>query len=554
VTNDETTALAELDRLGARAGAALRTAVPADLAVPAEPGVNGHAHADSPDSRPRSRGGDPGNGGENEEASAPAGAPPADGPAVLPVAGRRRPRRGPWLAAAAVLVLAAGVVAAVLRPDGGPDEAGTAMSRSEVQYLVPDPLPEGWADRAPLVSNGLDIDGVDAVYGDGRLEDPWTGPMLEVSVLTGPDTGPPSADGEPITIGGEQGRLRQDTVGDGTWLATSGHLAVTSSDRALVEAAAPHVTDEPAIAAAGLPDGFEELARGDFNANIGGVEFLDEGLVVDYGIEGTSVSSDGPSVTVTQRLGRPEAVDLLRGVSDASRPDTVRGHHAVVDASGGSVHVQWWEPSGLLVTLGATGVDEGELLRFAESLRPASGEELDRLLGAYAVEDGDLVTPPAPDPELDPGEGENGAGGITREQMEVLREACVSGWMDSCDHMWQVTAVGSELEAVAQSCGGRDPEGDENGTCAARYPSTGSPPDTSGFPPTDLDTPQDPAQAEALRADCAAGDMAACDGLWAITNVGSDLEAFAETCGGRVPEGGHQGTCVAELGSASAGD
>lgn len=47
---------------------------------------------------------------------------------------------------------------------------------------------------------------------------------------------------------------------------------------------------------------------------------------------------------------------------------------------------------------------------------------------------------------------------------------------------------------------------------------------------------------------CGEGDMEACDDLWVNTDVGSDLEAFAETCGGRDPAGGHWGDCVESFG------
>ena len=47
---------------------------------------------------------------------------------------------------------------------------------------------------------------------------------------------------------------------------------------------------------------------------------------------------------------------------------------------------------------------------------------------------------------------------------------------------------------------------------------------------------------------CAGGDMAACDDLWLGTPVGSELEAFAETCGGRGPEGGYENTCESTFG------
>ena len=47
----------------------------------------------------------------------------------------------------------------------------------------------------------------------------------------------------------------------------------------------------------------------------------------------------------------------------------------------------------------------------------------------------------------------------------------------------------------------------------------------------------------ANRAACETGDMAACDDLYAFTPYDSEFEAFAMTCGGRAPEGGHRGSC-----------
>ena len=56
------------------------------------------------------------------------------------------------------------------------------------------------------------------------------------------------------------------------------------------------------------------------------------------------------------------------------------------------------------------------------------------------------------------------------------------------------------------------------------------------------------AELEDLRAACAIGSLDDCDDLWLGTPIGSELEAFAETCGGRDPAGGHQGTCADDLG------
>ncbi|HEY8523690.1 MAG TPA: hypothetical protein VIL48_01920 [Acidimicrobiales bacterium] len=56
--------------------------------------------------------------------------------------------------------------------------------------------------------------------------------------------------------------------------------------------------------------------------------------------------------------------------------------------------------------------------------------------------------------------------------------------------------------------------------------------------------PEDIPLAEA----CAGGDMAACDELWWQTPVGSNIEAFAESCGGIDPGGDHAATCEDEFG------
>jgi hypothetical protein len=66
---------------------------------------------------------------------------------------------------------------------------------------------------------------------------------------------------------------------------------------------------------------------------------------------------------------------------------------------------------------------------------------------------------------------------------------------------------------------------------------------------TESTTDTTSADEETYRAQCAAGSMAACDQLWTITPVGSELDAFARTCGGREPEGQHPGTCEEDLGS-----
>lgn len=54
------------------------------------------------------------------------------------------------------------------------------------------------------------------------------------------------------------------------------------------------------------------------------------------------------------------------------------------------------------------------------------------------------------------------------------------------------------------------------------------------------------AQLDEWYAQCEAGDGAACDNLYLQSPIGSDYEAFGNTCGGRVPDGAL--SCADEIG------
>jgi actin-like ATPase involved in cell morphogenesis len=56
-----------------------------------------------------------------------------------------------------------------------------------------------------------------------------------------------------------------------------------------------------------------------------------------------------------------------------------------------------------------------------------------------------------------------------------------------------------------------------------------------------------------LLVSCSDGSMADCDSLWGGTPSGSQLEAFAETCGYRDIAGGHNASCVEDFGADGAG-
>lgn len=107
--------------------------------------------------------------------------------------------------------------------------------------------------------------------------------------------------------------------------------------------------------------------------------------------------------------------------------------------------------------------------------------------------------------------------------LDSLHDACAAGDDRSCDLLFVGSAVGSEYETTAASCGGR---------------SDGTPVCTSGLnllANGDID-PASPALLDA-EAGCTNGDMTACDLLFNFAPLGSELEQFGFTCGGKIAVG-----------------
>jgi hypothetical protein len=223
--------------------------------------------------------------------------------------------------------------------------------------------------------------------------------------------------------------------------------------------------------------------------------------------------------------------------ADGVQPSIPVGPGSGTEWVGNALEWGWWTEDGTQV------VDGRELLRFREMLsdvnaNPPPGPGGDQ----ETTTPQPSVTGPAPedevlgialiDPETDRLVTYTGYPGseaeytMTLEYLPRTPENLALLVPPVPEGFTQVDALRSDGDRAAAGCG--------------RFESGGAPGPT--LPPISGDE-------EAHRADCAGGSMAACDRLWAITPVGSELEAFASTCGGRDPEGGHRGTCEDDFGS-----
>jgi hypothetical protein len=303
---------------------------------------------------------------------------------VSPFVARPR-RRRLWLLAAAVLVVAGVVAALALRRST--DEEGIVSDHSPA-YLVPGWTPDGWHVQEARPVHASDFSdasiGTVTVYGDARLESPWTGPKLQAYRWPG-RTFDPSPEGEPITIGGQEAFI---TGGSIWWMDGDDMVMVLGTgdgvDRSTVVTAAEALVGGDIID--GLPEGFERLASGPTSAMVG----LNYQSVGQRAIEGFALSYGEAApgtgqIVLLQQAGDHDDPDLVQllGVGDpGAEPTDVRGlsGYQLGDQWFQWNALEWYEPSGgLVVTVFARDVDPSVLAQFVEGLRLAGPDEVDEL-------------------------------------------------------------------------------------------------------------------------------------------------------------------------------
>jgi len=150
---------------------------------------------------------------------------------------------------------------------------------------------------------------------------------------------------------------------------------------------------------------------------------------------------------------------------------------------------------------------------------------------------------PGTDDPFDPGGSGSGSGTSdipegqepgdlgSNDALNALVEPCFEGDMGVCNALWWSSERGSTYEAYGDTCGGRDGSADATDgltTCIADYDFT----IPEGQDPGDLGSDS---ELDDLAEECATGEFQDCDELYSESEVGSDYEAYAKTCGGRLP-------------------
>ncbi|NTW38980.1 MAG: hypothetical protein HGA44_03700 [Cellulomonadaceae bacterium] len=119
-------------------------------------------------------------------------------------------------------------------------------------------------------------------------------------------------------------------------------------------------------------------------------------------------------------------------------------------------------------------------------------------------------------------------------ELESLKAECAAEDWAACDELYMRSPGGSDYETFGDTCGGRTEGGSY---CVDEFGDGSS--DSSGSTDTSSDANAygDDAALDALWDQCAAGDGQACDDLYFQAPIGSEYEAFGNTCGNTQPEG-----------------
>lgn len=136
--------------------------------------------------------------------------------------------------------------------------------------------------------------------------------------------------------------------------------------------------------------------------------------------------------------------------------------------------------------------------------------------------------------------------------LDALWDACEAEDWQACDDLYMQAPLGSEYESFGDTCGNRT---DGTSMCVDEYADpieepTEEPTEPSG----DAQSYGDDAYYDSLWDMCAAGDPFSCDELYLTSPVGSDYEAFGDTCGETTAGGTYCGTAELYGGPYAPGD
>jgi hypothetical protein len=296
----------------------------------------------------------------------------------------RRPR-WPALVAAVVLVVAAiGGVVVLQRDDGESVVAG--LPGVEGLRLIPDDVPAGLELHlaTDLPGEGSQ-ESTFKVYGRGPEDDPFRDGDLAIIVTQDGDVRiPPEGN---VELRGVPGDLSADEGQGGTlsWgepgLGSVMVVSRTVEGEQLV-AFAEGLRREGHDLVGTPPAGLTLVADLDSQAPAGGGVPSDAGSSIFY-----QQPESGRTLGVTTVPDEPGMVEVFRWLSGGeARRTTVRGHAGWVAASfpdgGGTLSsgLVWHEGPGVLTAVSATGLDEEEVRRVAEGLRPATDDQWQALL------------------------------------------------------------------------------------------------------------------------------------------------------------------------------
>ena len=116
--------------------------------------------------------------------------------------------------------------------------------------------------------------------------------------------------------------------------------------------------------------------------------------------------------------------------------------------------------------------------------------------------------------------------------LDALWDACAAEDWASCDQLYFDSPLGSEYESFGDTCGNRT---DGTQLCVDELGGGAVPSESNAF--------GDDPTLDALYTACTAEDWQACDDLYMQSGVGTEYEAYGDTCGNRYTAG-TQDYCV----------